>query len=101
MLMLFLDPLVLMLLLWLVMGDDSEATFFGMFFVALGLGVGSALIAAALVPVIGPLAIVPVLVFAVFILMKFCNTTLKQSVVILLLFGLWHVGFSFAMSSIV
>ena len=101
MLLLVLDPLVLMFLLWLVMGGDSEATFLGMFFVALGMGVGSALIAATLVPLMGLLAIVPALVFAIFILMKFCNTTVRQSVVILFLFGLWHVGIDFAMSSMV
>lgn len=99
MLQLFLDPLILMALLWLVARDNADLEFSTLFFVALGIGLGSAIVGNILDPVLGAFSVVPAMAVAVFILMKFCSTTLKQSLIVVILLGIWHIAFSLALTA--
>ena len=99
MIQLFLDPLVLMALIWGVTRQNMEGAFFRLFHVSLGIGLGSVYVVKLTSPFLGGMSLVPCLCLAVIILMKFCYTTLQQSVVIAVLFGAWKFGFDLLVSS--
>jgi hypothetical protein len=95
MLSLFMDPAVLCLLLYVITKGQAEADFGRVFFVCLGIGLGSAAIALALGPMIGFFALVPVLALGVFLLMRFCYTSLPQSIGVLAAFALFKIVIGF------
>jgi hypothetical protein len=97
MLSLFLNPLVLCILVWLVARGTADIEFAKMFFIALGVGIVGALAVnffgggyAAL------LAWIPFLGLLLFLLMKYCYLTLQQGLIVTGLYFLYQIGFTIA-----
>jgi hypothetical protein len=101
MIALLLNPLVLLVLVWLVARDSAEIDFGRMFFIALGVGLAG--FAVGMVVDDGYLALLatlPVLGLLVFLLMKYCGVTLQQALVVTGLYFAYQIGFAVLMESL-
>ncbi|MCI0684674.1 MAG: hypothetical protein L0Y71_21465 [Gemmataceae bacterium] len=97
MLGLFLNPLVLCVLVWLVARGTADIDFGKMFFIALGVGIVGTLAAMFLGGgYVGLLALIPILGLLLFLLMKYCYLTLQQGLIVTGLYFLYQVGFAVA-----
>ena len=90
---LFLHPAVLCLIIWIVARKNAEFGFATVFFVALAFGLGSSFIILRFAETLGAFVVLPALAIGVFLLMRFCYTSLGQSVVILILFAIYQYAF--------
>jgi len=90
---LFLHPLVLCGLLWLIARHNAEFSFARVFFVALGIGLAGIVAGAALGPGLGLLALLVMAGVCVYFLMKFCYTTLGQALATTGLYFVYQVAF--------
>ncbi len=90
MIALFLNPLVLCALLWLVARNSADFYFAQVFFLALGIGIAGALLGIFL----GILSLIPLAALTVFLLMWYCGITLGQAVLVTALYFAYQVGLS-------
>jgi hypothetical protein len=94
---LFLHPVVLCILLWIVARKNANLEFATVFFICLAITIGSTIAAVKLYPDLGSLTFVPIAVASIFLLMRFCYTSLVQSIIVLALFGGWQLAYNYAL----
>jgi hypothetical protein len=81
-----LSILVLWLILYIVAKHNAVLDFRSIVFVSIGLGVGSFLIHLFLFPIISYFALIPIALFSIWVLMRYCYLTLKQASIVLVLY---------------
>jgi len=86
------NPIILYILLYFFAGKNADLEFIKIFFVSLGIGIGGTIILMILTPVLGYLSIIPVVLFSLFLLKKYCYVTFRQGVIIMLVFILIKIG---------
>ncbi len=90
------DVLILWLVLFLVARQQADLDFSRILIVTVGIGLGALIIDLALSPFIGAYSILAALLFAIYILMRFCYISLPRAVIALavwiLLVVLFHLG---------
>jgi len=94
---LFIHPLVLCAILYVVSRGNAAADFPRVFFVALGIGIASAFVRATLGETLGVLTVIPVLAIALFLLIKFCYVSLTQGLIAVAVFFGYLIGFGLLM----
>ncbi len=86
MIMLFLNPLILMALVWAVSRKSAELEFSTMFFVSLGISLGSMAITHLAGEALGIFTLIPIAVLTAFLVMRFCYTSLAHAAIVAALF---------------
>jgi hypothetical protein len=85
---LVLQPIVLIVIMWIVARHDAELNFLTALLVVIGTGFCSAMLA-ALHPIAGLAGYVIILPLA---LVRFCYLSLKQAAIVTGIFAVWLVG---------
>jgi len=83
---LFLKAVILMGIVWLVDRKNTELEFAPMFLIALAISVASLVLTHLLGEALGVFVLVPVAVVAALLVIRFCYVTVKQGVLIAVLF---------------
>jgi len=93
----FVNPVILCVLLYLVARHNAEYDFGTVFFVSLGITIAGWFFVAFVGPIIG---LVGQLVLAGYLLVRFCYVTLKQAVIVLAAFLACQVALLFAAAAL-
>ena len=91
---LVLHPIVLCVLLWVVARKNANLEFANVFFICLAISVASTFAQLKFYPDFGTMAFVPIALGSVFLLMRYCYTTLVQSIIVMGLFVAWQVNYN-------
>lgn len=97
---LVLNPVVLLILLWLVARHEAELEFSVIFLVSLGIGLGSMAISHVLAPYLGMFTLIPIAMLAIYLLMRFCHTSLQRSAIVVGLFIAYQIGFALLLQGV-
>lgn len=91
---LFVHPIVLCLLLWVIARKNANLEFANVFFICLAISIASSVAAVKFYPEFGEATFVPIALLSIYLLMRYCYTNLVQTILILGLFAAWQVAYS-------
>ena len=96
----FVQAFILCTILYVVARHEADYSFSKVAMVSAGITLGSTVIEALVTKYLGPFTILPVLAFVAFMIMTFCWTSLRKSILVVVIYSLAHVAFAVGVAAV-